>query len=91
MARSRVTPDPLQVGLDGVQALGPQAVDPAGAPGLLGDQAGLLQQPQVPGDRGTADGQGRGDIPDRLVALAEQAQDVAPSYRGAMAGNLNHN
>ena len=61
-----------------LQPLLAQVVDPAGAPRLLGDQAGLLQQPQVPGDRGTADGQGRGDVPDRLVALAEQAEDVTP-------------
>ena len=32
----------------------------------------------MPGDRGTADRQHRGDIPDRLVTLAEQAQDVPP-------------
>ena len=73
-----VAPDLLQVLLDRAQPLVPQVVDPAGAPGLLRDQAGLLQQPQVPGHRGTADRQRGGDLADRLVALAEQAQDVTP-------------
>jgi hypothetical protein len=73
-----VAPDLLEVLLDRAQPLSAQVVDPAGTPGLLRDQAGLLQQPQVPGHRGTADRQRGGDLADRLVALAEQAQDVTP-------------
>ena len=49
-----------------------------GALSLFGHQAGFPQQAQMPGYRGAADGHRRGDVPDRLIALAEQAQDVAP-------------
>jgi hypothetical protein len=73
-----VSPHPLEVGLDGVQSLFAQVVDPQRAAGLFRYQAGLLEQAQVAGYSGTADRKRRSDLVDRLVALAEQAQDVAP-------------
>ena len=77
-AAGGVAPDLLQVGLDRVQPLLLQVVDPAGALGVFGHQARLFEQAQVTGDRRAADRQRRGDLGHRLVPLAEQAQDVAP-------------
>ena len=76
--RGGVAPDAFEISLHGAHSLLLQVVDPPGALGLLGDQPGVLQQAQVPRHGRPADRHGRGDLLDRLVAVAEQSQDLAP-------------
>jgi hypothetical protein len=47
-ARGGVSPDLLEIGLHGLNSLVVEAVEAAGALGAVGDQAGVLEQPQVP-------------------------------------------
>jgi hypothetical protein len=46
-AHGGVSPDLLEIGLHGVDALVVQAVEAAGAFGTVGDQAGVLEQLEV--------------------------------------------
>ena len=55
-----------------------QVVDPAVPLRLLGHHPRVLQQAQVARDGGAADGQGGRDLVHRLVAVAQQPQDLAP-------------
>jgi hypothetical protein len=79
-ARRGVSPDLLEIGLDGFDALAVQAVQAAGAFRAVGDQAGVLEQPQVSGDGGAADRELVGELTDRPIAGAEQLDD-RPSVR----------
>src|SRR5688572_25423150 len=75
-------PHPRQVLLHGGDALVMQPVDAPGALWLLDHQAGVAQQPQVPGDGRPADRQRVGDLPDRALPAAEQFDD-RPALRVA--------
>ena len=55
-----------------------ESVDATGALGLLDDEAGLLEQPQVPRDRRAADGQGLRELADRPAVAREELDDGAP-------------
>ena len=77
-ARARLAPDALEVGADRVDALVVQAVEPPRALGAVGDEAGLLEQPQVPRDGRAADRQLVGELADRAVAAAELLDDRPP-------------
>src|SRR5579863_3468133 len=75
--RRSVAPDLLQVGLDGLHPLRLEVVDPPSAPRLLGHHTGVLQEAKVARNGRAADGHRVGDLPYRLVATAEKAQDFA--------------
>src|SRR6195952_2043082 len=59
-----LAPHALDVGLDGLEPLGLQLVDAPSALGALGHEAGVLEQPEVPGHGRPADRQGLGDLAD---------------------------
>ena len=87
--RKRVAacPRPRRSTADRLDALGAQRVDVARPLGLVADQAGLLEQAQVPRDRGPADRQLVGDLLHRPRALPEDLEDraavgVAAARRG---------
>jgi hypothetical protein len=54
-----------------------EAVEPPRPLGAVGDEAGVLEQAEMAGDRGAADRQRVGDLPDRSVAGGEQLDDRA--------------
>src|SRR5262249_46849792 len=70
-AGRRLPPALGEVVADRLDALGPQRVDVARPVGLVADEARLLEQPQVPRDRGPADRQRVGDLLHRPRAGAE--------------------
>jgi hypothetical protein len=55
-----------------------ETVEAAGALGAVRDQARVLEQPQVPRNRGTADRQRVGELAYRPVAGPEQLDDRPP-------------
>jgi hypothetical protein len=55
-----------------------QPVDPARALGVLVDETGLLQQPEVPGHRRPADRQLLREGTDRARRVAEEGEDATP-------------
>src|ERR1700689_3638333 len=75
---SGLSPYALEIGLHSRQPLLLQVVDAPGAVCLLGPHSGILQQPQVPRHRRAADGQRCRNLMHRLVAAAQQAQDLTP-------------
>src|SRR5205823_7277822 len=77
-ARGRLTPHLLEVRADRLNALVAQLVDAPRAVRLVGHEPGLLQQPQVPGDRRPADRKLVGDLLNRAPAVAEDLHDRAP-------------
>lgn len=64
--------------MDGLHALLADLVDAPGAVGMVGDQACLLEHPQVLGDRGPADRELTGDLADGLGAPGEALEDGPP-------------
>ena len=57
-----------------------QSVDTACPPRLLRHQPGLLEQPEVTGDSGAADGELVGDLGDRATALPQQLDNRPPVW-----------
>jgi hypothetical protein len=55
-----------------------ESVEAAGALGAVGDEPRVLEQLQMPGDRGAADRQLVRELSDRPVAGAEQLDDRPP-------------
>src|SRR5579864_5756025 len=73
-----LAPDDLQVLSDRVGSALLQVVDPARALSPLRDHPRVLEQPEVAGDGGPADGHRVGDLLDRLAPVAENTQDLPP-------------
>jgi hypothetical protein len=55
-----------------------KSVETAGALGAIGDQAGVLEQLQMPRDRGAADRQLVGELANGAIAGAQQLDDRPP-------------
>ena len=81
-AARRVAPDLLEVGAHGRDALVVQPVEPPRALRAVGDEAGVLEQAQVPRHGGAADRQRVRELLDGAVAAREQLDD-RPAVRVA--------
>ncbi len=71
-----ITPHPLEVGLDRLESLLVEVVDPPGALGLLGHEASMAQESEVARDSWPADRHGVSQLRDGFVPLAQQAEDL---------------
>ena len=76
-ALQRPGPHVVEVGAQQLEAGRVEPVDPPGADGLVGDEVGRLQGPEVLGHRGPADGQALGQLADRQRAVGELLHDGA--------------
>jgi hypothetical protein len=71
------------------ERLGIQPVHTLAAAALLQHQSGLAKNPQVLGNRGTADGESLRDVAGRQVACGQSVQDGAPGGVGDGGENRN--
>ena len=74
----RIAPHLHQVRADGVDPLVVQPVQPARPLGTIGHEPRLLQHAQVSRDRGAADRELVGELPDRPISRPEQLDERTP-------------
>src|SRR5690606_7776860 len=91
--RKRLAPETIELVAKGFDARGIELVDAPRAGRPLENQSRGLQDFQVLGDRGAADGQLRGELSDRARAIREALEDCAArcvAQGGPWIGVVSH-